>query len=616
MALHNAEHDMVRINAVLESVAQVHPAMTNHIVAMQPEFGFKNRELAELAKVAVENDAKAVKRRKLAEERALEDLARAKQILADAETDLRRKLANKAIDEAQAELDKVRQEAVDALKVLGVTDEALDMATALRGGGAGAATEKKGDGKDKPKDKPKDPKASPDDLKRSATAPASVLAEGKEPLKAAAGTSKDDTNVPSVAEDGEGSVASGEGEAADAEAAVQRAHTMAVPGEGSPSRRASDPLTLERPSSGGEGGEAGGRARFATMPPQIGAPAGGGLAINIPTAQGSTLPTPGGPEESKKVKVVAAPSPMGKIEAEALSRMQFCLKQSNFKDIRQLAGTQTHCAGLYCAVLYGIDCPVLYCTVPRGLQPAARTQRFPTLCPTLTPSIALTPRSGEDLFAFDNDSITSDHDHSDEEEDESKDPYEVISKHETTIDALREEITALYGTFEFLRTGNSNALPARCVNQWLRHEKDKTGGYAGRNWDQLTRDGDQGGHTWNDFLLQIRAKMPGTRKTITVEEKMSRRITDSYSRSLRTQAGLYGKDKTTFAVNPYAMQPIDDDFKPGTPREWAHELNETDVVLTPGDLYKTMSYGTPNNLFASGDDDGTVSVHSHGESTV
>ena len=80
----------------------------------------------------------------------------------------------------------------------------------------------------------------------------------------------------------------------------------------------------------------------------------------------------------------------------------------------------------------------------------------------------------------------------------------------------------MYGTFEFLRTGNSNALPARCVNQWHRHEKDKTGGYAGRNWDQLTQGGDQSGHTWNDFLLQIRAKMPGTRKTITVEDKMSR----------------------------------------------------------------------------------------------
>ena len=44
----------------MESVAQVHPAMTNHIVMMQPEFGFKNRELAELAAVAVENNAKVM----------------------------------------------------------------------------------------------------------------------------------------------------------------------------------------------------------------------------------------------------------------------------------------------------------------------------------------------------------------------------------------------------------------------------------------------------------------------------------------------------------------------------------------------------------------------------
>ena len=95
---------------------------------------------------------------------------------------------------------------------------------------------------------------------------------------------------------------------------------------------------------------------------------------------------------------------------------------------------------------------------------------------------------------------------------------------------------------------------------------------------------------------------------------MSRRIMDSYARSERTQAGLYGQDKTTFAINPYALQPIDDDFKPGTPREWAHELNEDEVAMTPGDLYKTMSYGTPSYLFQDKDDE--TSVVSHGENST
>lgn len=555
MALHNAEHDMIRVSAVLESVAQVHPAMTNHIVMMQPEFGFKNRQLVDLAKVAVENNVKAAKRRKATEERALSDLARAQQLLDDAETEPRRKLANRAIDEAKAELEAVRQEALEVVKTMGVPEEALEMAAKLKGGGIGSGGGEENEAKEDGNQKD-DPGMA---IKRSVTAPAAMLDKSKAEDGRAGGVD------PLSEEGGADGGADAAGGAAAGEGDVQRAHTLATPGmpmdgggPASPSRRASDPPPrnldspgLDAAKEGAATTPEGGRARASTMPPQM----GDGVTITIPTATGSTVGSPGG---KRKNEPPPPPSPMGKLEAEALSRLQFCLKQVNFRDVRQLAG--------------------------------------------------------EDLYAFDNDSTTHGSEHSEEEEEDSKDPYEVISKQETQIDSLREELTALYGTFEFLKTGNSNALPKRCVNQWIRHEKDKTGGYAGRNWDQLTQGGEQKGHTWNDFLLQIRAKMPGTRKTLTVEDKMSRRITDSYARSQKTQAGLYGQDKTTFAINPYAMQPIDDDFKPGTPREWAHELNENDVVLTPGDLYKTMSYGTPNLLF--NDDDGSVSVHTHDDSTV
>ena len=53
MALHNSEQDLIRIKAVLESVASVHPSITNHIVSMQPDFGFKDRDLMALAGTCV-----------------------------------------------------------------------------------------------------------------------------------------------------------------------------------------------------------------------------------------------------------------------------------------------------------------------------------------------------------------------------------------------------------------------------------------------------------------------------------------------------------------------------------------------------------------------------------
>ena len=52
----------------------------------------------------------------------------------------------------------------------------------------------------------------------------------------------------------------------------------------------------------------------------------------------------------------------------------------------------------------------------------------------------------------------------------------------------------------------------------------------------------------------------------------------------------------------------------GSVRARDEELNEDDVALTPGELYKTMSYGTTSHLFQ--DDDASASVVSHGDSTV
>ena len=67
----------------------------------------------------------------------------------------------------------------------------------------------------------------------------------------------------------------------------------------------------------------------------------------------------------------------------------------------------------------------------------------------------------------------------------------------------------------------------------------------------------------------MNSKLPSTRKTASVQDRLSRRIVDSYDRAENTATALYGgSDPTALQVNPYATAAIDDDFRPGTPDEW------------------------------------------------
>ena len=51
MALHNAETEVARVANVVECVAELHPTITAHVLKMQPDFGFRDRGLAELARI-------------------------------------------------------------------------------------------------------------------------------------------------------------------------------------------------------------------------------------------------------------------------------------------------------------------------------------------------------------------------------------------------------------------------------------------------------------------------------------------------------------------------------------------------------------------------------------
>ena len=55
MALHNAETEVARVANVVECVAELHPTITAHVLKMQPNFGFRDRGLADLAKIRDSN---------------------------------------------------------------------------------------------------------------------------------------------------------------------------------------------------------------------------------------------------------------------------------------------------------------------------------------------------------------------------------------------------------------------------------------------------------------------------------------------------------------------------------------------------------------------------------
>ena len=60
MAMHHAEQEVVRMRGVVDAVAQLHPAVTKHLVELQPRFGFVEGRfaLAELAGVRAENEVR------------------------------------------------------------------------------------------------------------------------------------------------------------------------------------------------------------------------------------------------------------------------------------------------------------------------------------------------------------------------------------------------------------------------------------------------------------------------------------------------------------------------------------------------------------------------------
>lgn len=90
-----------------------------------------------------------------------------------------------------------------------------------------------------------------------------------------------------------------------------------------------------------------------------------------------------------------------------------------------------------------------------------------------------------------------------------------------------------------------------------------------RKWSKLTSQATPSGRaaTWNDFKQHLNARLPRGRKTETMSERMAGHIVHARGRAENTLVGLYG-GKTDERPNVYSVQPVNDDFRPGTPPRW------------------------------------------------
>lgn len=132
---------------------------------------------------------------------------------------------------------------------------------------------------------------------------------------------------------------------------------------------------------------------------------------------------------------------------------------------------------------------------------------------------------------------------------------------------MAKDMRDMYALWEFMRAGNSQAVPDRLKESWeevvSQHHK------VSRKWSKLTSQATPSGRaaTWNDFKQHLNARLPRGRKTETMSERMAGHIVHARGRAENTLVGLYG-GKTDERPNVYSVQPVNDDFRPGTPPRW------------------------------------------------
>jgi len=279
---------------------------------------------------------------------------------------------------------------------------------------------------------------------------------------------------------------------------------------------------------------------------------------------------------------------MNEHERDALLRLQFCLNSVNFREISEFGGE-----ALYKEYTEGAVDPVAAVFEAQvSAEEGSATQAIPKEgTPAYDKWLAQEAdrqlrshrdnKLGGDSFADKARQRRLDSDFELDQELPALSADEIIAKHVEVNDAMRRDLVTLHGAMEFIRSGNQDALPIVLKRDWRKLEGDPAiGGYAGRAWGTLTsanamvRDGAK---TWNDFLMAMTAKLPSTRRSATTSDRVQQRLASKNSRAELTASGLYGSDRTTLAVNPYAAKLVDDDFKPPSPEPWRGSLRSTNA---------------------------------------
>ena len=60
LSIHNAEQEIARLQSTIDCVEKAHPALTRHIIKMQPKFGFRERNIEDYAKMRASDMNKVI----------------------------------------------------------------------------------------------------------------------------------------------------------------------------------------------------------------------------------------------------------------------------------------------------------------------------------------------------------------------------------------------------------------------------------------------------------------------------------------------------------------------------------------------------------------------------
>ena len=547
MALHHMEQDMVRMVALVDSVSQLYPSVAKHLAGMQQSFGFPQRGLDDLA--AVRGDADREEAAEEAAEEAEEWLERFRGALVDARL--------KRASEGDRALSGMERELV----ALGAKHEEALRVGADRGAEAALGTA------------------------------ANVLAANQADRAEAALASADAPSLGGGGSTGDNSLAVAAALAStQAVVNVSRGGTEAPPGV--------TPLAVRLESLGGSSAGGASETGRSSVDGETGRSVQETGRGSRRGKRSSRRGRGGDGEAEVRVIYKEAPPPMSAHERGALERLQFALSVCNFRELSEFGGEELYKEYSFPSAGPGAPTQEDYEDDPVGTaqlqlvaaaKHAARTEG--------SSSSAAFDEAAEALDAARlaaNDAAAAAIEAAAGGEGGSRpgsrggttvlSHFEVVTKHVENNESMRQDVVTLHGALEFVRTGNPDALPPFLAKDWRRIEADKTGGYAGRRWEQLTGQSSlvkDGTRTWHDFSMAMAAKMPRTRRTMSVEEKLEVRVGKTHARAELTASGLYGPDKTALGVNPYALssRKVDDDFRPGTPEPWPYEEHAADQRL-------------------------------------